>query len=167
MSPLRRRPLQFGFVWSGRDWAYSELPAGRVNAYAQASQSFNMLLTNSTQPSYCDNVNHDYVYASDFRYVVPSCRGLPSGGGPRDKGHRRADGHNVRHRVDESRLSACADVDDIINRTVSWRTRCAEIGAAIVQTGLQCECETSEPFYTKGVEELEIAFEHSIVRQAA
>ena len=56
---------------------------------------------------------------------------------------------------------ACADVDDIINRTVSWRTRCAEIGAAIVQTGLQCECETSETFYTKGVEELEIAFEHS------
>ena len=29
----------FGFVWSGRDWAYSELPSGRVNAYASPRAS--------------------------------------------------------------------------------------------------------------------------------
>ena len=150
----------FGLVWSGRDWAYSELPAGRVNAYVYPTASFNTLLTNSTQPSYCDNVNHDYVSSLDyFRYVVPSCRGLQV----EEVATKGIGALTVTTSVIESTNLgfACADVDDIINRTVSWRTRCAEIGAAIVQTGLQCECETSETFYTKGVEELEIAFEHS------
>ena len=53
-------------IFSENAWAHSEVPAGRVNAYGETTDSFDTTKDKAdNQLEYCSNKTHDYEYGDD------------------------------------------------------------------------------------------------------
>jgi hypothetical protein len=138
-------------------WAYSEVPAGRVNAYGESTAEFVSLGT--TTPAYCSSADHDYVFSSLWSYIKPECRKL----GVAEIYNKNKDSVSFTTSIIESVEYAwpCTHIDAPFKRA-----QCAEINAPVVQTGLQCECVATKVYYVKGVEAITVAFEHGYTTTA-
>ena len=138
-------------IFTLHEWAYSEVPAGRFNAYGESTAEY--VAIGLTSPGYCNNVTHDYVYQGTSFYQQPSCRNLL-----------------VEEIVVKSIGAVSFTTSVIEDLEIGWRcsgsthtaksAACADIGAAVEQTGDQCACSSSSMYYVKGVEKLNIVLEH-------
>lgn len=139
-------------------WAYSEVPAGRVNAYGESTSDFKATLNASTEPKYCGSTQHNYVFSSLYTYEQPSCRDI-----------------DVEEVVTKSIGAVTFTTSVIETIEFSWncRSRDEENGFKAKRcvdmdgqketsgdAGEQCKCSRRETYYVKGVEDMGIVFEH-------
>ena len=138
-------------IFSLHEWAYSEVPAGRFNAYGESTTAYTAV--GLTTPGYCNNASHDYVYSSSFSYIQPSCRKL------------------LDEEIVVKSIGAVSFTTSVKEQLeIGWRcsgsthiaksAACAEISAAVEQSGDQCSCSSSSMYYVKGVEKLNVVLEH-------
>ena len=82
---LTNRILQTGIivafiatVITSNSWAASERPLGVVNAWEDGGRyGFAPTLNRSSEYySYCASPDHNYVYSSNYEYIMPECRNL-------------------------------------------------------------------------------------------
>ena len=138
-------------IFQRHGWAYSEVPAGRVNAYGESTAEF--VAIGTTSPAYCSSADHDYVFSSLWSYIQPGCRKLDVA----EIYNKNKDSVSFTTSIIESVEYAwpCAGIEAPFKRA-----QCAEIGAPVVPTGLQCKCVDTNVYYVKGVEAITVAFEH-------
>ena len=137
-------------------YAYSASPVGTVNAWSEGYQS-GFDIHNPDGFAYCSSLDHDYVYSPGWAYVQPPCR-IMSSDQVVTKGTNDVS-FTTNFLETESYKWRCGS-----NSSTSKVQRCTEIGAPIVQNArnpLQCSCSRTETFFVKGIEELQLAFEHS------
>mmetsp|Transcript_3110 Transcript_3110/g.10308 ORF Transcript_3110/g.10308 Transcript_3110/m.10308 type:complete len:253 (-) Transcript_3110:1092-1850(-) len=162
---LTNRILQTGImiafiatVIASNSWAASERPLGVVNAWEDGGRyGFAPTLNRSSEYySYCASPDHNYSYSSNFEYISPECRTLQP------------------EEIVTKGIGSISFTTSIIetyeyswecgNQSAATRAKEASCGGAVVDrtnAGRQCSCATSQTYYVKGVEELQVAFEHS------
>lgn len=162
---LTNRILQIGIivafiatVITSNSWAASERPLGVVNAWEDGGRyGFAPTLNRSSEYySYCASPDHNYVYSSNYEYIMPECRNLQP------------------EEIVTKGIGSISFTTSIIetyeyswecgNQSAATRAKEASCGGAVVDrtnAGRQCSCATSQTYYVKGVEELQVAFEHS------
>jgi hypothetical protein len=137
-------------------YSYSASPVGTVNAWSEGYETgFDINKPDGFQ--YCSSLDHDYVYSPGWAYVQPKCRILSSN-------------HVVTKGTDDVSFTT----NFIETESYKWRCgsnassakvlRCGEMGASVATNAVnpsQCSCSHSETFFVKGIEELQLAFEHS------
>jgi hypothetical protein len=113
----------------------------------------------SCSVSDCSSPDHDYVFSSLWSYIQPGCRKL----GVADIYTKNKDSVSFTTSIIESVEYAwpCAGIDAPFKRA-----QCDEIGAPVLQAGLQCECIATNVYYVKGVEAITVAFEHGYTTTA-
>ena len=162
---LANRILQTGIiiafiatVITSNSWAASERPLGVVNAWEDGGRyGFAPTLNRSSEfYSYCASPDHNYVYSSNYEYIMPECRNLQP------------------EEIVTKGIGSISFTTSIIetyeyswecgNQSAATRAKEASCGGAVVDrtnAGRQCSCATSQTYYVKGVEELQVASERS------
>ena len=145
-------------------WAYSEVPAGSVNAYGGSTAQFQAAVTSDyNMLTYCFNETYDYIFSEQWHYESPQCERL-------DERELVQKGPSsvfvVTSYVEEELLAwPCARDDAIVH---AKRALCfggdngtADDSKVLHESSGQCSCNTSRTVYPVGVEELDIWFEHA------
>lgn len=137
-------------------WAFSETPTGTVNAWEESGRG-GFAATYRAPASdfpYCSNASHDFVYSASFQYRQPECRALQP------------------EEVVTKGVDSIAFTTSMISTVeLGWRcgttasaaakeAECAAFGVNVSTDGVQCSCVHSSTFYVKGVERMQLAFEH-------
>ena len=140
-------------------WAHQEVPAGRINAYGEATDPFKAMLNPATPPVYCNSPEHDYVFSDNYKYSQPVCRDMDV----EEVVTKSIGAVTFTTSIIESIELAweCDDASNTNNTDAQYKiTRCGYMGASVDTDGMQCKCKGTETYYVKGVEKMGLAFEH-------
>ena len=162
-------------LFKKNEWAHSEVPGGRVNAYGESIDAFTKAKADN-QLEYCSSAKHDYEYGDDpnsmYKYVKPECRVLEP-----EEAVTKAIGAvtfttSIIETIDfawkcRNETSFDLDLDALVkegkcnaSKYIQGLTVVDEYSPLNGVDRVQCKCLIREMYYVKGVEHMGIVFEH-------
>ena len=139
-------------------WAYSEQPAGTVNAWTESGGYYGLAgLSSFSSLAYCaDPAAYSFVYSADYNYSNPTCVKMH----PWEISVKGNPVH-VTTAVLETRETAWPCTSATSDATAA-AVCSARSGTVMIEDGTQCVCTSSRTLYPVGVEKMILAFEHQV-----
>ena len=150
-------------LYLGDKWAYSEAPAGSINAWPSAGDWLEHAnLPNLETLRYCASPGYTFIYSSTFAYKNPECE-IASPWQISRKGTNKVSFTTAFTETQEVGWP-CADAAIHAAETAA----CSARGGTLSGTsGTQCTCSKLRTVYPVGVDLMSMAFEHSATAQTA